>query len=649
MSDQQSAQKARPAAATSTEAGVLFVHDPQLRQYNFGPNHPLRPRRHLLLMDLLEQSGILQHDGPDILLQQEASRAELLLVHSPAYIAAVERFSAEDEGLDSLVGTYVIDPELFGFGMGDNPIFVGMHAASARIVGGTLAAARAVMSGKARHVFNAAGGFHHALRDRASGFCIYNDAAVAIAAMLQEYEARIMYIDFDAHHGDGVQWAFYDEPDVMTVSFHETGRYLFPGTGDLLELGKGAGRGYAVNIPLDAYTEDDSWLEAVTALLPSLVHAFHPDLIISQHGCDTHAWDPLTHLSLTTRAAAAQARLTRDLAQEHCQGRWVALGGGGYDMYRVVPRAWALVWSEMSGRPLPERIPAAWLERWQPESKETLPTTFLDNPDDFPPRPRRAEIERHNRRVVAQARRLFLPTQVRHAYPHAQEGSFPAVRPETPGAGVPDMLRRAGKVTEPRVRTLETERGPILLRDWCPPSLVERLHPDEGLKAFARRADREQALLKRIASSPASELVVAHTPEGLLIGQVSICTADDWWEGIPDLYEVAIEISAEWRKLGLSKALLQFALEPDYFEEVILYALGFAWHWDLEGLGIGSTSYAQIIRRLFESVGFEKMAASEPNLHMDPANIFLARIGKNVSPETVAQFRARLNAPLEYH
>jgi acetoin utilization deacetylase AcuC-like enzyme/GNAT superfamily N-acetyltransferase len=627
-------------ALSSPDAGVLFVHDPELSQYNFGPDHPLRPRRHLLLVDLLKEAGMLQTDGPEMLFQQQASREELLLVHSPAYVAAVERLSAGGtEDADTL------DAETYGFEMGDNPIFPGMHEASARIVGGTLAACRAVMSGQARHVFNATGGFHHAMPDRASGFCIYNDAAVAIAAMLQEYEARILYVDFDAHHGDGVQAAFYDEPRVMTISFHETGRYLFPGTGDLLELGTGAGRGLSVNIPLEAFTEDESWLEAVSALLPSLVHTFHPDLIISQHGCDTHAWDPLTHLSLTTRAAAAQAALTHALAHEHCQGRWVALGGGGYEMYRVVPRAWALVWSELSGRPLPEQIPPAWLERWQPESRELLPPTFLDHPADFPPKPRRAEIERYNRRVVAQARRLFLPARVRHAYPQVADFAFPAARAEASSTGVPDLLRHSGKAAESRVRALETPRGTILLRDWCPPSLVERLHADEGLHAFARLAEREKALLKRIASGPECELVVAHTPDGQLIGQVSICAADDWWEGIPDLYEVAVEVSSNWRGLGLSKALLRFALEPNYFDDVMLFALGFAWHWDLEGMGLGSMAYAQMIRRLFESVGFEKMAANEPNLHLDPANIFLARVGRNVSPEIAGLFHARLRAP----
>lgn len=650
MSHQTPDQHTRPIAASLPEAGVLFVHDPQLGQYNFGPHHPMRPRRQELLVDLLEKSDILQVNSQEVLIQQEAPRESLLLAHSPAYIAAVERLSADDGGMGGMNGEYVVDPETYGFEMGDNPIFFNMHTFAARIAGGTLAAARAVMAGTARHAANFTGGWHHAQRTHASGFCIYNDTAVTIASLLQEYEARILYVDIDAHHGDGVQAAFYDEPRVMTFSIHETGRYLFPGTGHLLELGQGAGRGFSVNIPVDAYTEDDSWLEALNALLPSLVESFHPDLIISQHGCDTHEWDPLTHLALTTRALAAEAKLLHDLAHEHCQGRWVALGGGGYEIYRVVPRAWALVWSELSGRPLPEKIPSTWLDRWQQESAEPLPTTFLDHPEDFSARPRRAEIERSNRQLVAQARRLFLPPQIRHAYPHAKGAvsPFPDVRPEATSAGVPELLRRAGQALEPRVRTLETARGQILLRDWCPPSLVARLHADEGLHAFARRADREQALLKRIASDPLCELVVAHTPEGLLIGQVSICAAEDWWEGIPDLYEVAIEVSSNWRKLGLASALLTFALEPDYFEEVILFALGLAWHWDLDGAGMGSLSYARLIRQLFEGVGFEKMAANEPNLPLDPANIFLARIGGSVNPGTEAQFRSRLHAPASF-
>ena len=709
-SEQTKGQKAPPAMETPPEAGVLFVHDPQLGQYTFGPDHPLRPRRHLLLIDLLEKADILHLESQEVLIQQEASRNELLLAHTEDYVEAVQRLSQEKELEGDFTGEPTLEQEKYGFGLGDNPAFAGMHAVSARIAGGTLVAARAVMAGAARHAFNPTGGLHHAMRDRASGFCIYNDAAIAIAGLLQEYEARILYVDFDAHHGDGVQWAFYDEPRVMTVSFHETGRYLFPGTGDVLELGQGAGRGFAVNIPVDAFTEDDSWMEAVNALLPSLVASFRPDLIVSQHGCDSHTWDPLTHLALTTRVAAEQARLTHDLAHEWCQGRWLALGGGGYDIYRVVPRAWALVWSELAGRPLPKSIPAAWLDRWQPESDEALPLTFLDDPADFPAMPRRTEIERHNRRVLAQARRLFLPVQVRQAYPHAHphlpESPFPATRPDALSTGVPDLLWRArslqagqeagatnasttagqtpavqveagASVTrsadvpstavgsgasdsagvlddaaseEPaaqaasRVRTLQTERGTVLLRDWCPPSLVERLQPDEGLRSFARRADRERELLKRIAARPDSELIVAHTSEGLLVGQVSIAQADGWWEAIEDVYEIAIEVSANWRKLGLASELLSFALEPGYFEEVILVALGFAWHWDVEGTRLGSLRYGAMLRSLFQKVGFEQMSTNEPNLRLDPANIFLARIGKRADPASVAHFRTRLSA-----
>jgi acetoin utilization deacetylase AcuC-like enzyme/GNAT superfamily N-acetyltransferase len=619
---------------------VLFVHDPQLAQFDFGPDHPLRPVRHELLVSLLEHAGVLKRDSDEVLNQQPATHEELLLVHTPDYVSAVARLSELDGVIEGFTGEPSIDPERYGFGLGDTPTFPGMHDVCARIAGGTLAAARAVMSGQVRHAFNPTGGLHHAMRDRASGFCIYNDTAVAIAALLRDYEAHVLYVDFDAHHGDGVQWAFYDEPRVMTVSFHETGRYLFPGTGDVLELGQGAGRGFAVNLPMDAFTEDGSWLEAINAMVPALAERFRPDIIFSQHGCDPHTFDPLTHLATTTRAAAAQAKLIHDLAHEHCQGRWVALGGGGYDIYRVVPRAWSLVWSELSGRTLPDKIPTAWLDRWQPECPDPLPRAFLDDPDDFPPKPRRAEIERHNRRVVAQARRLFLPAQVRQA--------FPAVRPEAPGTDVRQLLGLVGRPPEARTKTLETPKGQVLLSDWCSPAQVEQLRPDEVLRSFLRSPDREQALLKRISERPDSELVLAHTPDGLLIGQVSISAAEGWWDGIGDLYEVAIEVSSNWRKLGLASELLMFALEPEYFEHVILLALGYAWHWDLEETGLGSMGYSKMIRGLFQKVGFEPMHASEPNLHLDPANVFLARIGANAHSGVVALFRTRLGSPASF-
>jgi acetoin utilization protein AcuC len=365
-----------------------------------------------------------------------ATIEELSLVHRPDYIAAVQRLSAPQEAGASqdereervaLALTY-------GFGEGDTPAVPGMHEVAARIAGGTLVALSAVMGlpeggpfaseeERPRHVFHPAGGLHHAMAERASGFCVYNDSAVAIAHLLRSTEAKVVYIDFDAHHGDGVQRAFYDEPRVMTVSLHETGRYLFPGTGDVLEVGNGPGRGYAVNVPLEPFTEDDSYLEVMNALLPALVLSFAPDVLVSVHGCDTHAWDPLTHLRLSMRGIQAQMRVAHHLAHTYCQGRWVALGGGGYDLYRVVPRAWAMLWAEMSEQPLPAHLPQEWIRRWRPAwlavaeeeageehvmgkaaAQADFPTTFEDRPEEVPAQPRRLSISHTNRRTAALVR-----------------------------------------------------------------------------------------------------------------------------------------------------------------------------------------------------------------------------------------------------
>src|SRR5258706_1968950 len=325
------------------KARLLF--DTDELHYGFGPGHPLQPTRLVALMDLLESAGLWQSaNEQDRLHLRPATIEELGLVHTPDYIAAVQSLSVPDVGEPSVGRQDDSQAQLalkYGFADGDTPALPGMHEVSARIAGGTLVGLRAVMglpeggtfaseNERPLHVFHPAGGLHHAWAERASGFCIYNDIAVALAQVLRASEAKVLYIDFDAHHGDGVQRAFYDEPRVMTVSFHETGRYLFPGTGDVLELGNGIGRGYSVNVPLQPFTEDDSYIEAMDALLAPLVISFAPDVIVSQHGCDTHAWDPLTHLSLTMRGIQAQIKLAHQLADTYCQGRWVAVGGGGY-------------------------------------------------------------------------------------------------------------------------------------------------------------------------------------------------------------------------------------------------------------------------------------------------------------------------------
>ena len=349
-----------------------FMFDSGELQYDFGLDHPFQSRRLVALVDLLESSGLLHtQDERARLPVRPATVEELLLIHTPDYIDAVQRLSMLD-ATSSPEGLYAELAQHYGFAEGDTPTFPGMHEGAACIAGGTLVALSAVMglpeggmfssdAERPLHVFHPAGGLHHAWTERASGFCIYNDAAVAISHVLRASEAKVMYIDFDAHHGDGVQRAFYDEPRVMTVSFHETGRYLFPGTGDVLELGNSSGRGYSVNIPLEPFTEDDSFTEVMNAVLPPLVMSFAPDVIISQHGCDSHAWDPLTHLALTLQGIQAQIQLAHELAHTYCAGRWVALGGGGYDQFRVVPRAWSILWAEMTQQALPERLPEAWI------------------------------------------------------------------------------------------------------------------------------------------------------------------------------------------------------------------------------------------------------------------------------------------------
>jgi acetoin utilization protein AcuC len=376
-----------------------LVFDDGVLGYDFGPQHPLTPRRLRTGLHLIRSLGVL--DDGDMLEPREATDDELQLVHSPDYIEVVKLLSEPGQQWDPAGHSH-------GFGPGDNPAFAGMHNASALIAGGSLQAARGVMAGDFLHAFNPGGGLHHAMRSRASGFCVYNDLAVAIAALLREHDARVLYLDFDVHHGDGVQWLFYDEPRVMTVSFHESGRYLFPGTGDITELGEGAAKGTSVNVPMAPYTQNASWLEAVHTLVPALAERHRPDFIVSQHGCDTHTWDPLAHLALTTEAYREQADFVHQLAHAHCQGRWIVGGGGGYDFYRVVPRSWALIWLAMTGRPAPEYVPEAYRYEWQGEAPMPLPELLVDGDAEFPLLARHDTIADENRATLDAVRRLVL-------------------------------------------------------------------------------------------------------------------------------------------------------------------------------------------------------------------------------------------------
>lgn len=379
-----------------------LIWDPALLRYRFNANHPFNPRRLELTVSLIEELGLLESPEVQIESPRMATDEDLLRVHDGDYIAAVRSLGAEGTVHDEAGWPW-------GLGTEDNPIFPGMHEATAMIAGGTLRAAELVMSGEVRRAFSLAGGLHHAHRDRASGFCVYNDLAVAIAAVRAQYEPRVLYIDYDAHHGDGVQGIFYDDPEVLTVSLHESGRYLFPGTGFIDDLGEGEGYGYSLNLPMEPHTEDESWMSLTGALLPDVFEAFRPDLVVLQNGCDAHLLDPLTHLRCSTRIYEQTVRLCCDLADRYCEGRIVATGGGGYATWRVVPRAWTLVWATLTGQEVRDEIPRAWLERWQGESPVLLADRLRDDPIGHPSAPQCDEISATNRRMLESLRRTAFP------------------------------------------------------------------------------------------------------------------------------------------------------------------------------------------------------------------------------------------------
>lgn len=373
---------------------AVFVYSADQLNYSFSDEHPFNQKRITLTLDLLKKSNAIQET--DIIEPRIATDDEILLVHDEKFVDIVQK-----------AGKGKLPPssgEVYGIGTEDTPIFEGMHEASALLVGGTLTAVDAVMEGKARHALNLGGGLHHGFKGRASGFCVYNDSSVAIKYMQEKYNARVLYVDTDAHHGDGVQWAFYDDPSVCTLSIHETGRYLFPGTGKVTERGNGAGYGTSFNFPIDAFTEDESFLTIYHAAMKEITAFFKPDIILTQNGADAHYFDPLTHLYGTMNLYKEIPRVARELANEYCDGRWIAVGGGGYDIWRVVPRAWAHLWIEMSGQKQPVGpLPENWLSKWQPEAPISLIPTWEDPAPLYKAIPRKQEIEEKNAHMLTQA------------------------------------------------------------------------------------------------------------------------------------------------------------------------------------------------------------------------------------------------------
>jgi len=330
---------------------VAVVWDDALLGYTMGGEHPMHPVRLDLTVRLADSLGVLDRPRLQVVRPEPAGEDLLTLVHDPAYLDAVRRAPGSPGGVGH------------GLGTPDNPVFPGMYEAAALITGGSVLAAELVHTGRAQHAVSIAGGLHHAMRSAASGFCVFNDAAVSIAWLLAQGYERIAYVDLDVHHGDGVQAAFYDDPRVLTVSIHQTPLTLFPGTGFPEETGDPAtALGSAVNLALPNGTDDSGWLRAFTAVVPSVVRAFAPQVLVTQCGCDAHHEDPLADLALTVDGQRASYRAVHELAHEVCDGRWVALGGGGYGLVRCVPRAWTHLIAEASGDPLAPgtEIPQSW-------------------------------------------------------------------------------------------------------------------------------------------------------------------------------------------------------------------------------------------------------------------------------------------------
>ncbi|CAN5385267.1 acetoin utilization protein AcuC [soil metagenome] len=346
------------------------VWDQRFTAYDFGQGHPMHPIRLALTHRLSTELGLLDHDDVQVAGADPLDVAALSRIHTPDLIEAVQRLSTDPSAARGQ----------FGIGSADTPAFPGMHAASALACGATVAACDAVWSGAALHGVNIAGGLHHAMPGAASGFCVYNDIALGIDSLLRRGVERVVYLDLDVHHGDGVERIFANDPRVLTISLHQSGRTLFPGTGFATDTGGASAPDSAVNVALPAGTDDAGWLRAFDAVVPALVKGFRPDVVVSQHGCDSHYRDPLAALNLTIEGMQAAYSWVHDLAHQHSAGRWVALGGGGYELVDVVPRAWSHLIGIAAHRPInPARAtPIRWRDWVQERCAVSAPMSMGD-------------------------------------------------------------------------------------------------------------------------------------------------------------------------------------------------------------------------------------------------------------------------------
>ena len=368
-------------------AALKILYHQEYQSYNFGEGHPFSPVRLALLVDLLDSlENPLRFTAPE-----PATTASLQSVHTDRYIDIVESAS---------MLAWTPEARQYGIDTHDVPIFAGMDEATRWIVGGTLAGARMICD-TASPVLQLGGGLHHAMPERAAGFCIYNDLSVAIKHLRKE-GLRVAYVDIDVHHGDGVQWVHFNDPDVLTLSIHESGQYLFPGTGMVGEMQ--AGRS-VINVPLEMYTDNTSYLDAFEAVVPAALEQFKPDALVFECGVDAHSHDPLAHLNLTTQGYEKIFTLLMQLAEYHTDGRALYTLGGGYNMDATV-RTWALLIHNLMNWPLPDNLPEDWRKRCQEKGYE-MSGKLHD--DTSPTTPNRREMQTRNQETVAQVLEFLKP------------------------------------------------------------------------------------------------------------------------------------------------------------------------------------------------------------------------------------------------
>jgi len=364
---------------------TTFIYSDDFSKYNYGGGHPLKPFRLKLVYELIKAYGLLSLASVRVIQAKPAKEEDLLLYHTRDYINILKTANG---------GSEILGEESYGLGFGDNPVFEGVFDWSRLVTGASLQAAEFVDSGKGPIAFNISGGLHHARASRASGFCYVNDPVIVISSLLKKGR-RVAYIDIDAHHGDGVQDAFYRTNRVLTISLHESGRRLFPGTGFESEIGEGNGRGYSVNIPMPPSSDDELFVYAFNEVVPALIERFRPDIVVGQLGVDSFRTDPLTHLNYTTRGFCEVIRKMKELSP-----RWIALGGGGYEISNVA-KAWTLAWAIMNNVDLPDELPKAFLEQYPLEGFRSRKL----RDEEYQERGTRKEMMREEvRRVVAKIR-----------------------------------------------------------------------------------------------------------------------------------------------------------------------------------------------------------------------------------------------------